>query len=240
MKKMKVIFALLIAICYTSNCRANDSIIEEIENINLLLLGIIIGIFFLLCGYTIYRIKRTKKRDYRSKVKLEKISKTDNNIDLKQEYSQKYFKKQSQKIENRINNFEAKIESLEIRLSNLELLCNRNPEIENSEKCKNENIEQVPITFEKLTVQDGKLVKADIGQAIYYVMWKEGNKNLFKFVNNDKTRKAINNRTIIIEPFCDIIKFSKYPDESNFIEVCTPGIVTDNFSVIKKIKIQYK
>lgn len=248
MKKKKILFALLITICYTLNSRANDSIIEEVENSDLLLLEISTGIFFLLCVFIIHRIRRTKKCDCPCKIMLEKLSQTDKNIDIKQEL---YLIKD-------------KIKSLEQRLSRLELSSSSNQYIINTEysnnkaiakgdingdidqnvtnKKTNNNIEQnpQPITFQSLTVEDGKLVKADAGQAIYYQMWNEGNKNIFTFVNNEKTKKAINNRTILIDPFCDEQDNSIYPDESNFIDVCKPGILSDSLTVEEKIKIKYK
>lgn len=90
------------------------------------------------------------------------------------------------------------------------------------------------------TVLNGNLVEAEPDQTIYYHCWKEKGKMLFEFVNNERTRKAINNRTVIIEPFCIKQEMSKSPDLSEVIETKIPGILNEDFTIFKKAEIIYK
>lgn len=253
---MRILFVLLTDLSYISYYRANGS--SGTENTNLFHWEIfLIGImFFLFCGYIIYRIKRTKNYNCFSVRKLGKSPKMAKNVYVEQKLHQKDPKKQSQKTEEMIEDYESKIKNIEQRLSELESSYNNLIQhIKNIENCNNDityngkdksNINQSsPIKTESkksynLTVQDGKLIEANTEQAIYYKMWNEGNKNFFVFVNNERTKKAINNRTIIIEPFCDEVNSSKDPDKSNFVDVCKPGVITNNFTVVEKIKIQYR
>ena len=94
--------------------------------------------------------------------------------------------------------------------------------------------------FNELTVINGNLVKAESEQTTYYRTWRENGLLLFEFVNNDRTRKAINNRTIVIEPFCTKRDDSKSPDLSEEIETKTPGILNDDYTLKKKAEIIYK
>ena len=94
--------------------------------------------------------------------------------------------------------------------------------------------------YNELAVINGNLVKAETEQTTYYRAWREKGLILFEFVNNDRTRKAINNRTIIIEPFCMKLESSKSPDTSEEIETKTPGILNDDYTLRKKAEIIYK
>ena len=91
-----------------------------------------------------------------------------------------------------------------------------------------------------MTVVNGNLVKAESEQTTYYFTWCEKGDILFKFVNNDRTRTAINNRTIIIEPFCIKLENSKSPDSSEVVETITPGILNEDYSLRKKAEIIFK
>ena len=51
---------------------------------------------------------------------------------------------------------------------------------------------------------------------------------------------AINNRSILIEPFCIKMEKSISPDEADMVETKIPGILSDDFTVIEKAKIIYK
>lgn len=94
--------------------------------------------------------------------------------------------------------------------------------------------------YSELTVLNGRLVKAESEHTVYYRSWRKKNKMFFEFVNNDRTRKAINNRTIIIEPFCIKQDDSKSPDLSEEIETKVPGILNEDYSIFKKAEIIYK
>ena len=91
-----------------------------------------------------------------------------------------------------------------------------------------------------ITVKKGIFVEADSCDAIYYKSWTEKGKKYFEFVNNDRTKKAINNRSILIEPFCIKMEESISPDEADMIETKKPGILSDDYTVIEKAKIIYK
>ena len=93
--------------------------------------------------------------------------------------------------------------------------------------------------FIELAVINGSLVKEESEQT-YYRAWREKGQLLFEFVNNDRTRKAINNRTIIIEPFCIKLESSKSPDNSEEIETKTPGILNEDYTIRRKAEIIYK
>lgn len=94
--------------------------------------------------------------------------------------------------------------------------------------------------FIYLTVLEGPLVEARPEHAVYYKAWREKGKLLFEFVNNDRTKKAINNRTSIIEPFCEKVESSKSPDDSEMITTISPGLLNDDYTVRDKAKIEYK
>lgn len=122
---------------------------------------------------------------------------------------------------------------------------------DNQDPPKEENIEErvkkiIPETlgsqsnFTYLTVLNGNLVEAEPDQTIYYRSWKEKGQLMFEFVNNERTRKAINNRTIIIEPFCIKQEMSKTPDLSEKIETKFPGVLNEDFTLLKKAEIIYK
>ena len=91
-----------------------------------------------------------------------------------------------------------------------------------------------------LTVLEGPLVEAGPEHVVYYKAWKKGGVIYFEFVNNDRTKKAINNRTSIIDPFCEKVESSKSPDDSEKVITITPGLLDNDYSVIEKARIEYK
>lgn len=91
-----------------------------------------------------------------------------------------------------------------------------------------------------LTVKNGLFVEANPFGVCYYKTWTTNGKKLFEFVNNDRTKMAINNRSILIEPFCIKMEKSISPDEADMVETKIPGILSDDFTVIEKAKIIYK
>lgn len=113
----------------------------------------------------------------------------------------------------------------------------RTAKIENKKTNSNPLVGKV--NYIELAVINGCLVKEDSEQT-YYRAWRENGQLLFEFVNNDRTRKAINNRTIIVEPFCIKLENSKSPDLSEEIETKTPGILNDDYTLRKKAEIIYK
>lgn len=102
------------------------------------------------------------------------------------------------------------------------------------------NTRSINKSYIYLTVLDGPLVEAGPEYAVYYRAWKEHGKLMFEFVNSDRTKRAINNRTSIIDPFCEKIESSNSPDESEKVISLKPGILNEDFSVNTKVKIEYK
>ena len=111
----------------------------------------------------------------------------------------------------------------------------------NKKKTKNINDRSIVNSYECLTIGgDGNLIHCEEGYPVYYRAWKERERINFEFVNSDRTKKAINNRSTFIEPFCNKIEDSKLPDESDFIDTITPGILNDDYTVKEKAVIRYK
>lgn len=102
------------------------------------------------------------------------------------------------------------------------------------------NTRSINKSYIYLTVLDGPLVEAGPEYAVYYRAWKEHGKLMFEFVNSDRTKRAINNRTSIIDPFCEKIESSNSPDESEKVISLKPGILNEDYSVNTKVKIEYK
>ena len=113
--------------------------------------------------------------------------------------------------------------------------------ITNKKKTNNENGLPIATSYERLTLGgNGNLIHCEEGYPVYYRAWKENEVIKFEFVNSDRTKKAINNRSTFIEPFCNKIEESRLPDESDFIETITPGILNDDYTVKEKAVIRYK
>lgn len=111
----------------------------------------------------------------------------------------------------------------------------------NKKKPNNINDRPIACLYERLTIGgDGNLIHCEEGYPVYYRAWKERERMYFEFVNSDRTKKAINNRSTFIEPFCNKIEDSKLPDESDFIDTITPGVLNDDYTVKEKAVIKYK
>lgn len=169
------------------------------------------------------------------------------NVDLKNELDEK--KKEIEKKDDKIKLLNEEL--LRLRKESLNKSSSTsNSDSGNSDGNKEQESDQrgesEPIISDKnsiyndMTVANGSLVKAESEQTTYYRTWCEGGEILFEFVNNDRTRKAINNRTIIIEPFCIKLEYSKSPDSSEMVETITPGILNEDYSLRKKAEIIYK
>ena len=191
-------------------------------------------------------------------------------VPLEKELPAKFTKKQLKRIEKyeeKVDNLEKKNTELEKRvkeLSNqLEALrkeiktiqeqstktspsASGNPSpvsssIANKRKANNENSRPITVTYERLTLGgEGNLIHCEEGYPVYYRAWREHERIKFEFVNSDRTKKAINNRSTYIEPFCNKTEESKFPDESDSIETITPGILNDDYTVKEKAVIRYK
>ncbi len=93
--------------------------------------------------------------------------------------------------------------------------------------------------YEYLTVVDGNLTKASIVQASYYRAWRVNGKLYFEFYS-DKIAKAINNRSVIIEPFCDKDSDSVPADKASDIETCKVGTLNEDYSLNTRTTIKFK
>ena len=54
-----------------------------------------------------------------------------------------------------------------------------------------------------------------------------------------KTGKAINNRTSVIDPFCEVQTNGIDPDQAKSVNVKKPGSLSSDFQVLTKVIIQY-
>ena len=72
-----------------------------------------------------------------------------------------------------------------------------------------------------------------------YRAWRCNGILYFEFYSINEEKKAINNRTSIIEPFCDIDNGTIDPDSANYVETKEFGILNDDFTINKKTIIKY-
>lgn len=110
----------------------------------------------------------------------------------------------------------------------------RRTEIEDKNTEKPQNPE-----YKYLTVTNGKLTVTSVDQVYYYRAWSKNGNYYFEFFSN-KTAKAINNRSVIIEPFCDKTSSSITPDQASSVESCQPGTLNSDFTLNTKTKIRFK
>lgn len=89
-----------------------------------------------------------------------------------------------------------------------------------------------------LTVMDSKLVVASPSQVSYYRAWEIEGDIFFEFYS-DRTAKAINNRSVIIEPFCDKDPESVPADKATSIETSLCGFLNKDYSINTKTTIKY-
>lgn len=92
-----------------------------------------------------------------------------------------------------------------------------------------------------LAVSDGKLVPCSIGQTYYYHYWEyEGTFYYEFFCEQSKVAKAVNNRSVIIDPFCQKDSESVAVDEAKSMVIKQFGVIDQNFNVLSKSLISYK
>lgn len=89
-----------------------------------------------------------------------------------------------------------------------------------------------------LTVTDGKLAIASPSQVSYYRAWEIDGDIFYEFYS-DKTAKAINNRSVIIEPFCDKDPASIPADQASNIDTTLYGFLNKDYSVKTKTIIKF-
>lgn len=266
MKKSFITYALtfLSLTCYANSSPQGGDEMSLFPNI---LIGVSLVIFIAVICVIIdikirYKKKSEESKDIKDEQKLKDLDKNkiNENIDLKKEKEklEKEIEKREKKIkvlEKQLNEKDNVIASLRSQIKELNKSSSRSSmpsnssnkqEEDNNEKTgvadnnRNSNPLVRQYNFIELAVINGSLVKAESEQTTYYRSWRENEQIMFEFVNNDRTRKAINNRTVIIEPFCIKLESSKSPDNSEEIETKTPGILNDDFTLKKKAEIIYK
>lgn len=242
----KVFFTCLGIICpvvsYANNIFSADN------NILLygLLLVVLIILVFLIWIYVETKREKNKKKQGLSPEERSAISK---NLELKDKIES--LKTELSQKDEKINELTYQLEVLMNNTNNHKTDSpNVSNEREEQQKDKTEENDKVDTTSRnqsegqsvnvELTVKNGNLVKVESNDTVYYCSWKRKGKLYFKFVNNERTRKAINNRTVIIDPFCIKQEGSKSPDLSEEIETVVPGQLNDDYTIFKKAEIIYK
>lgn len=90
-----------------------------------------------------------------------------------------------------------------------------------------------------LNVSDGKLVPSN-KQTSYYRVWRENGNLLYEFYcDESKMKKAINNRSVLIDPFCMKEKNSVEADLAKQIISNKPGKLDENFTVLDPTIIKF-
>ena len=254
MKKFFVTYAVtfLPLICYANTFPQGSGLLYK---------GIAIGIFISVFLAVIGIFIETKISNKKQRIRVEEINIKKNriseNLDLRESNVklEKQLSGKNEEIESLQSQLSKKEKEIESLRSQIKALSNRNikPSYDSNKQedynekkdvDENKNTNSNPLVgqlnYIELAVINGNLVKAESEQTTYYRAWMEKGQILFEFVNNDRTRKAINNRTIIIEPFCIKLEHSKSPDVSEEIETITPGILNDDYTLRKKAEIIYK
>lgn len=94
------------------------------------------------------------------------------------------------------------------------------------------------VEYLALTVTDGNLTIASPSQVSYYRAWEIDGDMFYEFYS-DKTAKAINNRSVIIEPFCEKDPASIPADKASHIETTLYGFLNKDYSVKTKTIIKF-
>jgi len=106
----------------------------------------------------------------------------------------------------------------------------------NPKESKPENV-----LYHDLAVSDGRLIPCAIGQTAYYHYWNYKGRKFFEFYcEPSKVAKAVNNRSAIIDPFCQKTSGSVNVDQSKSMEIIEFGELDDNLNIISKSIISYK
>lgn len=97
------------------------------------------------------------------------------------------------------------------------------------------------VTYTDLAVVDGKLVPWSMGKTSYYHYWEYEGRYFFEFFcEQTKAAKAINNRSAIIDPFCQKDSSSVAVDKANSMIIDKFGELDSELNVISKSIIIYQ
>ena len=106
----------------------------------------------------------------------------------------------------------------------------------NPKRSKPENV-----TYQGLAVSEGRLVPCALGQTSYYHYWEYEGRRFYEFYCEPfKFAKAVNNRSVILDPFCQKDSDSVCEDLSKSIKIIEFGELDKNLSIISKSIISYR
>lgn len=104
-------------------------------------------------------------------------------------------------------------------------------------------VEQNPprdAVYTLLKISDEHLVEAMVNQQSYYRKWEFKGKYYYEFFcDSTKIGKAINNKSVIVEPFCEKDTASTSYDNAKSIETVHFGEIGADNAIIKKAIIKY-
>lgn len=96
------------------------------------------------------------------------------------------------------------------------------------------------VTYCELAVSDGHLVSCAVGQTAYFRSWEYDGKYYFEFYcEPSKVLKAFNNRSVIIDPFCQKDNDSVPVDEAKTLTTLEFGEIDANFNIIRKSTVRF-
>ena len=97
------------------------------------------------------------------------------------------------------------------------------------------------VVYTNLAISDGHLVLCTVGQTYYYHTWEYEGRYFFEFFcEQSKVAKAVNNRSVILDPFCQKDSNSVPVDEAKSMENIEFGEVDKEFNIISKSIIRFK
>lgn len=129
-----------------------------------------------------------------------------------------------------------------IELDDLNNKTNQSQTISNTEQIKEEKNTTIDKSRDYIwlkVIDGGKLTISQSSDTAIYRAWENEDALFFEF-SCLRTGKAINNRTSVIEPFCDIEDSTIDPDSAKEVIVKKFGKLAKDLSLIQKIIIQYK
>lgn len=97
------------------------------------------------------------------------------------------------------------------------------------------------VTYKELAVSEGRLVTCSIGQTPYYRSWEYEGRFFYEFFcEKTKAAKAVNNHSVIIDPFCQKGSASVSIEEAKRMTIIEFGEIDSNNSVISKSIILFE
>ena len=97
------------------------------------------------------------------------------------------------------------------------------------------------ISYTNLGVSDGKLVPCSIGQTFYYHYWEYEGRYFYEFFcEPSEIEIAVNNRSAIIDPFCQKDSDSVDADEFKELIIKEFGELDSKLNIISKSIISYQ